>query len=121
VTQLPIRGVERITSYAGSNHAGMRLLTLGLAGLIILLQYPLWLGKGGWLRVWEVDQQVRAQHQTNQKSQLRNIALDAEVRDLKQGLEALEERARSELGMIKQDEIFFQVLDNPRGTQPTAR
>jgi cell division protein FtsB len=92
----------------------MRLLTLALAALVALLQYPLWLGKGGWLRVWEVDQEVRAQRDTNQKLRARNAALDAEVRDLKQGLDAIEERARSELGMIKQDEIFFQVLDAGR-------
>ena len=89
----------------------MKLLTLALIALIVLLQHPLWLGKGSWLRVWEVDQQVRAQRETNQKLTLRNAVLDAEVRDLKQGLDAIEERARSELGMIKRDEIFFQVLD----------
>lgn len=93
----------------------MRLLTLVLAMLIALIQYPLWLGKGSWLRVWEVDQQIRAQREINQKLQSRNAALDAEVRDLKQGLEAIEERARSELGMIKQDEIFFQILEPGRG------
>ena len=93
----------------------MKLLTLALITLVAMLQYPLWLGKGSWLRVWDVDQQVRAQHATNQKLQARNAALDAEVRDLKQGLDAIEERARSELGMIKQDEIFFQVLEAGRG------
>lgn len=90
----------------------MRLLTLVLALLILLLQYPLWLGKGGWLRVWEVDRQVSVQKETNQKLDGRNASLDAEVRDLKQGLDAIEERARNELGMIKQDEIFFQVIEN---------
>lgn len=99
----------------------MKLLTLALLGFIVLLQHPLWLGKGSWLRVWEVDQQVRAQRDTNQKMTLRNAALDAEVRDLKQGFDAIEERARSELGMIKRDEIFFQVLDNPRNSAPPAR
>jgi cell division protein FtsB len=89
----------------------VKLLTAALIALIVLLQHPLWLGKGSWLRVWEVDQQVRAQRETNQKLSMRNAALDAEVRDLKQGLDAIEERARSELGMIKRDEIFFQVLD----------
>jgi len=89
----------------------VRVLTLSLAALIVLIQYPLWLGKGSWLRVWEVDQQIRAQRDSNRQLQARNLALDAEVRDLKVGLEAIEERARSELGMIRQDEIFFQVLD----------
>jgi cell division protein FtsB len=92
----------------------MKWLTLTLAGLVLLIQYPLWLGKGGWLRVWEVDQQIGAQRGTNAKLIARNTALDAEVRDLKQGVEAIEERARSELGMIRQDEVFFQLLDEAR-------
>ena len=88
----------------------MRYLPLLLIALIALIQYPLWLGKGSWLRVWEVDRQVALQRQTNAKLMARNGALDAEVRDLKQGMDAIEERARSELGMIKQDETFVQVL-----------
>lgn len=96
----------------------MKVLGLILFALIVLLQYPLWLGKGSWHRVWEVDQQVLAQHKINQKHQIRNAALDAEVQDLKQGSDAIEERARSELGMIKQDEIFFQVETNGENTTP---
>lgn len=96
----------------------MRALALTLATLIALIQYPLWLGKGSWLRVWEVDQQIQAQRATNQKLQARNAALDAEVRDLKQGLDAIEERARSELGMIKRDEIFFQILGDAAAPKP---
>lgn len=92
----------------------MRLLTLILVALIALLQYSLWLGKGSWLRVWEVDQQLKAQKTVNLKLQSRNNSLDAEVRDLKQGYDAIEERARSELGMIKQDEVFFQVLESQK-------
>jgi cell division protein FtsB len=90
----------------------MKLLTLALLVLLGAIQYPLWLGKGGWLRVWEVDQQIQTQRETNARLKARNSALDAEVRDLKQGLEAIEERARSELGMIRQDEIFFQLLED---------
>ncbi len=89
----------------------MKVLTLILIALIALLQYPLWLGKGSWLKVWEIDQQVTRQHESNRKLQMRNAALDAEVRDLKQGHEAIEERARNELGMIKQDEIFFHIVN----------
>lgn len=96
----------------------MKVLGLILFALIILLQYPLWLGKGSWHRVWEVDQKVIAQHETNQKLQIRNAALDAEVQDLKQGSDAIEERARSELGMIKQNEFFFQVETNGGKTTP---
>lgn len=90
----------------------MKILSLVLAVLIVLLQYPLWLGKGGWFKVWEVDQQITTQHETNRKLQARNAVLDAEVGDLKQGYDAIEERARNELGMIKQDETFFHVLED---------
>ena len=92
----------------------MKLVILILIALIAALQYPLWLGKGSWSGVWEVDRHLHNQIQTNQKLRVRNAALDAEVRDLKQGLGAIEERARSELGMIKQDEIFFQILEDKR-------
>lgn len=87
----------------------MRWPTLVLVALIALLQYPLWLGKGGWLRVWEVDRQLQAQRDANRKLEQRNAALDAEVRDLKSGYDAIEEHARYELGLIRQDEIFIQV------------
>ena len=87
----------------------MRWSTLALIALIALLQYPLWLGKGGWLRVWDVDRQLASQREANQKLETRNAALDAEVRDLKTGYEAIEERARFELGLIKQDEVFVQI------------
>jgi cell division protein FtsB len=88
----------------------MRFLAGILGALIVLIQYPLWLGKGGWLRVWDVDRQLAAQQQANGQLETRNVALEAEVRDLKQGFEAIEERARYELGMIKPDEVFFQVV-----------
>ncbi len=89
----------------------MRALTIILITLIALLQYPLWLGKGSWLRVWKVNQQVEKQQEENSASQQRNDALRAEVRDLKQGNDAVEERARNELGMIKPDEVFYQIID----------
>ena len=90
----------------------MKILAGVLVALVVLVQVPLWLGKGGWLRVWEVDQQITAQREINVRLKARNGGLDAEVRDLKQGVEAVEERARSELGMIRNDEIFFQLLDD---------
>ncbi len=99
----------------------MRVLTLTLAALIVLIQYPLWLGRGSWFRVWEVDQQIRAQRDTNLRLQARNDALEAEVRDLKVGVEAIEERARSELGMIRQDEIFYQVLEAAPPVRPAVK
>ena len=87
----------------------MRWPTLVLVALIVLLQYPLWFGKGGWFRVWEMDRQLQSLRDSNQKLEQRNAGLDAEVRDLKNGYEAIEERARYELGLVKDDEIFVQV------------
>jgi cell division protein FtsB len=93
----------------------MRWPTWVLVALIALLQYPLWLGKGGWLRVWDMQHQLDAQREVNQKLEERNSGVDAEVRDLKSGYEAIEERARFELGLIKDGEIFVQV---PQKQQP---
>ena len=96
----------------------MRWLALVFAALIVALQYPMWLGKGGWLQVREYDRQLAEQREQNAKLKLRNDALDADVRDLKTGYEAIEERARNELGMIRQDEVFFQL--QPPGSTPRA-
>ena len=87
----------------------MRWLALVFVLLIAALQYPMWLGKGGWLQVRELGNQVDAQRAANAALKARNDTLDAEVRDLKTGSEAIEERARSELGMVRSDEVFFQV------------
>jgi cell division protein FtsB len=92
----------------------MRAVTLILVALLLLLQYPLWLGKGSWLQVWDLHRQVEAQQQLNQQMRMRNAVLNAEVLDLKQGTAAIEERARSELGMIKRNEVFYQILDDPQ-------
>lgn len=89
----------------------MKALSVMLLVLIAAIQYPLWMGKGSWMRVWDVDRQVKSQKEKNARLQTRNSVLEAEVRDLKQGFDAVEERARSELGMIRQDEVFFQVLE----------
>ena len=88
----------------------MKTLAAFLAVLVLALQYPLWVGKGGWMRVWELDRNLAMQHETNAKLKSRNDALEAEVRDLKEGNEAIEERARLELGMVKRDETFYQVV-----------
>lgn len=101
----------------------MRVITIILLVILLLLQYPLWLGKGGWLKVWDMHHQVAEQQQINAQTQTRNAVLDAEVRDLKQGTAAIEERARSELGMVKHDEVFYQILDNasaPKIAQPVS-
>ena len=91
----------------------MRWLALVFVLLIAALQYPMWLGKGGWLQVRELGRAVAAQHDANAQLKVRNDALDAEVRDLKTGSEAIEERARSDLGMVRQDEVFFQLQPDP--------
>jgi cell division protein FtsB len=93
----------------------MRWLTVGLLTVIGLLQYPLWVGKGGWLKVWEYDRQLQQQKEVTRTLEIRNAGLDAEVRDLKQGYDAIEERARFELGMIKQDESFIQIPEKVPG------
>jgi cell division protein FtsB len=85
-----------------------------LATLVLGLQYPLWFGKGSWTRVWDLERQLTAQRATNAQDKARNDALEAEVRDLKEGSEAVEERARLELGMIKRDEVFYQVVQGKR-------
>jgi cell division protein FtsB len=88
----------------------MKYLPHTLIALIIGIQYPLWLGKGSWLKVWEFSQQVDKQKAKNVQLAARNAGLDAEVRDLKQGIDAVEERARVEFGMVKSDEVFYQII-----------
>ena len=102
----------------------MRWLTLVLVALFLLLQYPLWLGKGSWSKVWEHDRQLSRLKEDNRKLEIRNAGLDAEVRDLKQGYDAIEERARYEIGLIKDGEVFVQFPDGsaaavaPAGPEP---
>ncbi|KQW96928.1 cell division protein FtsB [Massilia sp. Root418] len=98
----------------------MRLITLALAALLLLIQYPLWLGKGGWLRVADLEDQVAVAHKKNDELKSRNAKLDSEVRDLKDGTGAVEERARFELSMIKQNEIYIQILGKGQTQPPPA-
>ena len=91
----------------------MRVLAVIFGLLIVLIQYPLWLGQGGWARVWDFDRQLTAQKAKNAVQQTKNETLAAEVTDLRTGYEAIEERARYGLGMVKQDEIYFQLADPP--------
>ncbi|MDR0736053.1 MAG: cell division protein FtsB [Zoogloeaceae bacterium] len=90
----------------------MRWFAIALLALLLLLQYPLWFGKGGWLKVWEYDRQLQQHREANRQLEVRNSGLDAEVRDLKTGYEAIEERARFELGMIKPGEAFISLPEN---------
>lgn len=89
----------------------MRILVAILLILFLVLQYDLWVGEGSLATVWHLHNAIETQQTENEQLQARNKALEAEVRDLKTGLDAVEERARSELGMIKQDETFIQVVD----------
>ncbi|WP_297528979.1 cell division protein FtsB [Thiohalobacter sp.] len=95
----------------------MRWLIALLVALLIYLQYRLWVGDGSLAEVWRLRGAVAEQRAENARLQERNQALDAEVRDLKEGLEAVEERARSELGMIREGEVFYQIVEEP-GAEP---
>ena len=91
----------------------VKIITYVLLGFLLLLQYPLWFGSGGVLAVWRLHREIAAQQQENLRLKDRNQTLEAEVNDLKQGLAAIEEHARAELGMVKKDETFFQVIEAP--------
>ena len=88
----------------------MKILAGILGALIVLIQYPLWLGKGGWLTAWRLENKLETEQGKTVQLERRNAGLAAEVRDLKQGTEAVEERARYELGMIRGDEVFYQIV-----------
>ena len=87
----------------------MRFVTIALLVLIALVHAELWFGKGGVPRVMELEGKLAEQKAANELARERNSQLDAEVRDLKEGLEMVEEKARFELGMVKPDEILVQV------------
>ncbi len=91
--------------------AKMKWISAILLILLLVLQYKLWVGQGSLAEVARLKQAIEQQTANNAEQRERNDALDAEVQDLKKGVEAIEERARSELGMIKKDEIFFQIID----------
>lgn len=98
----------------------MRLLFLILLALTLSIQYPLWWGKGGWMRVKELEARLASQREVNEALKNRNNALAAEVLDLKTGTQAIEERARGEQGMLKEGEIFVQILSSEPQTQQSA-
>ncbi len=89
----------------------MRTVTAILLVLLVLLQYRLWVGDGSLADVWRLGQQIETQRQENETFRERNALLEAEVRDLKEGLAAIEERARRDLGMVKQDETFYLIVE----------
>ena len=90
----------------------MKLLAFTLICMLTILQYDLWFGEGSLASAWQLERAIAQQQQENTRLQTRNDALAAEVQDLKGGLAAIEERARSELGMAKDNETFIQVIDD---------
>lgn len=86
----------------------MRLALILVLALFAVVQWQLWFGKGGWLRVWQLQAQLEAQRSANASALASNAALAAEIDSLRAGGEAIEERARYQLNMIRGDETFFQ-------------
>ncbi len=92
----------------------MRWLVLGLVLLLVLLQYRLWVGEGSMVELRDLRERIAETEEELAQLQRRNNALAAEVEDLRTGVDAIEERARSELGMIQSGEVFLQVVEKPR-------
>lgn len=92
----------------------MRFVTLSLLALLALVHAELWFGKGGVPRVLELQSRLDKQQAENEAARGRNGQLEAEVRDLKEGLEMVEEKARYELGMVKPDEVYVHVAPRPK-------
>jgi len=90
----------------------VKILALVLLILLVWLQYKIWLQDGGIPEVLQLQQEVESVKTEVEKLEERNASLDAEVQDLKKGLDAIEERARSEMGMIKEGEVYYQVIDS---------
>jgi len=90
----------------------MKGIIAGLVVILALLQYKLWIGNGSFAEVYRLHQAISTQQQENATYKERNLALEGEVNDLRHGMAAMEERARSELGMIKENETFFRVIDH---------
>ena len=93
----------------------LRYVALILLILLLALELKLWTGDGGMRDVWRLQQRLEEQRKENARLKQRNEALSAEVQDLKSGKEAIEERARSELGLIKPGEVFYQIVEPPAG------
>jgi cell division protein FtsB len=105
----------------------VKIATYVLLAMLVLLQYPLWFGNGGVFAVWRLHREIAVQQKENDQLKERNRTLEAQVNDLKQGLEVIEGRARSELGMVKKGEAFYQVIDpkpaaqSPEKTPPAKK
>ena len=99
-----------VDSQATTGMTSVRWLIALLVTIFIYLQFKLWVGDGSYSEVHRLNDAIGQQQLENQKAIERNLALSGEVKDLRQGLTAVEERARNELGMIKQGETFFQIV-----------
>ena len=99
----------------------VKIATYVLLAMLVLLQYPLWFGNGGVFAVWRLHREIAAQQKENDQLKERNRTLEAQVNDLKQGLEVIEGRARSELGMVKKGEAFYQVIDPKTAAEPPEK
>jgi cell division protein FtsB len=99
----------------------MRIIAAVLAVLVLALQYRLWVSDGGMREVWRLRDEVAAQRAENEKLKERNRTLVAEVQDLKQGTTAIEERARTDLGMVGNSETFYQVMSGVKGASDAAQ
>ena len=99
----------------------MRIVIYSMLVLLVAIQYPLWLGKGGWLKVYEMEKQVELQEAKNSLLALRNAKLSGDVKDLKDGTRAIEERARVEHGLIKEGEFFVQILPADQSAAAAAK
>ena len=93
----------------------MRLLAIALALLVVAIQWPLWMGRGGWLQAWQLQGDLEKRRSANIELEERNKALAAEVQSLREGREAIEEQARMQLNMIRADETFFQFVPSSGG------
>ena len=90
----------------------MRYIVYGLVVLLIAIQYPLWIGKGGWLHVYQMDKEVQTQEAKNRELENRNNKITGDVNDLRQGTKAVEERARIEHGMVKESETMVRIVQS---------
>ncbi|HEX5485979.1 MAG TPA: cell division protein FtsB [Limnobacter sp.] len=106
----------------------LKLISLVLIALLAILQYPLWFGKGGLMRVHELNRQVAEQKSVNESLRLRNQQMEGDVRSLSDGVEAVEERARNDFGMVKNGEVYIQLVQpdtsksnaNPSNSKPSS-
>lgn len=95
----------------------MRYIVYALLLLLVGIQYPLWISKGGWLYVYQLDKEVKSLQESNKELEIRNAKIAGDVDDLKQGTRGVEERARLEQGMVKDNEILVKIL-NPEDPLP---